>query len=120
MPKRKRPGRLTEAAVVHSVRPQPSTIRMSIEWKNSAISLASGAPPEIAEPQPAAEPVLDLRVDEPVGEAVLEREPARDRLAALAQLAHPPPDAERPVEQPPPRARAPASNCASTAVCTFS
>ena len=56
-----------------------------------------------AEPQPAAEPVLDLRVDEPVGEAVLERQPARDRLAALAQLAHAPSDAERPVEQPPPR-----------------
>jgi hypothetical protein len=55
------------------------------------------------EAQPAAEAVLDLRVDEPVGNAVLQRQSAGNRLAALAQHAHAPPHVERPVEQPPPR-----------------
>ena len=78
---------------------------MSIAWKNSAISCESGAPPEIGEPQPAAEPILHLRVDEPVGEPVLGREAARHRLAArrrsaLTRRA----DAERPVDQLPLRA----------------
>jgi hypothetical protein len=36
-----------------------------------------------AEAQPAAKAVLDLRVDESVGHAVPERQPARDWLAAL-------------------------------------
>ena len=35
--------------------------------------------------QPPAEPLLHLRVDEPVGEAVPEREPPRDGLARLPQ-----------------------------------
>jgi long-chain acyl-CoA synthetase len=46
LPKRKRDGRFTVAAVVHSVRPYPSRMRMSSAWKNSMISCASGAPPE--------------------------------------------------------------------------
>ena len=46
---------------------------MSAAWKNSAISLASGAPPEIA--ARAAEPILDLGVDEPVGKTMLGCEP---------------------------------------------
>ena len=59
---------------------------MSSAWKNSAISFASGAPPEMPMPQPAAEPLLHLRVDEPVGEPVPQREPARDgRPAAVAR-----------------------------------
>ena len=120
VPKRKRLGRLTDAAVVHSVRPQPSTIRMSSAWKNSPISFASGAPPEMPSAQPAAEPLLHLAVDEPVGEAVLEAQAGGYRESGLPQLAHAAADAQRPVEQPAPRARAPASNWPRTAVCTFS
>src|SRR6185503_93315 len=55
-----------------------------------------------AEPQPAAEPVLDLRIDQPVGYTVPERQSTRNRFAALAQLADLPSDSERPVQQPPP------------------
>ena len=47
MPKRNLDGRFTVAAVVHSVSPYPSRMSTSSEWKNSAISFESGAPPEI-------------------------------------------------------------------------
>ena len=43
---------------------------MSSVRKNSAISGASGAPPEMADAEAAAELLLHLRVDEPVGDAV--------------------------------------------------
>src|SRR4051812_5182175 len=49
--------------------------------------------------QASAEPLLHLRVDEPVGEAMLEGEPGRDRTSALAQLADTSADTERPVDQ---------------------
>ena len=78
---------------------------MSSAWKNSRISTDSGAPPETAAPQAAAEACLHLRVHEPVGEAVLDGEATRDRPALLAQHAHPSSDIERPVDEPPPDAR---------------
>ena len=46
--------------------------------------------------EPSAEPLLDLRVDEPVGEPLLRGEPARDRLSLLPEHAHPPADARAP------------------------
>ena len=40
-------------------------------------------------PEPSAEPILDLRVDEPVGEAMLGCEPARNRLPPVAEVRSP-------------------------------
>ena len=71
------------------------------------------------QPQPAPEPLLDLRVDEPVGQPVLERRGRAGPAAPLAQRADPAADASAqsislrftPVAS---------SNCATTAACTFS
>ena len=52
---------------------------MSSVWKNSMISFASGAPPETPMRNAAAEPILDLRVDEAVGEAMPHREQGAER-----------------------------------------
>src|SRR5207237_8343735 len=59
------------------------------------------------DPQPSAELRLDLRVDEPVGEAVLEREAPAQLLAPLPRLARPAADLERPGREPPPHAGQP-------------
>src|SRR5205807_3280985 len=57
-----------------------------------------------ADPQAAAELGLHLRVHEPVGEPMLEREAAAQGLAALSRRARAAPDAERPVHDSAPRA----------------
>ena len=93
---------------------------MSIAWKNSAISADERCAARDGEPQPAAEALLDLRVHEPVGEAVLRCEPARHRLAGPAERADAPTDAERPVDQLAALRRSAASNLATTAAWTFS
>ena len=49
--------------------------------------------------EPPAQALLDLRVDEPVCDAVFERQEPRDGLAPLAQEAHLPAHVERPVDQ---------------------
>jgi hypothetical protein len=51
------------------------------------------------DPQPPAEPFLHLRVHESVGERWRKREPPRELVPALAQLARLPADAQRPVDQ---------------------
>ena len=56
------------------------------------------------DPDPSAEPVGHLRVDELVGDAPLQLERARDRPSVLPQRAYAPSDAQRPVDDPPLRA----------------
>src|SRR5205823_8411313 len=58
-----------------------------------------------ADPEAAAEPVLDLRVDEPVGEPVLESEAEGEGLPGLPELACATADAKRPLDQRALRAR---------------
>src|SRR5439155_8621620 len=53
-----------------------------------------------ADPDAAAQAVLDLLVDESIGQPVLEREPTRQRLRILAQPARLTTHAERPVDEP--------------------
>src|SRR5207248_4321902 len=56
------------------------------------------------DPEPPAEPLADLRVDQPVGEAVLERERGRDGLSSLTTRADLPADGQGPEHDPPLRA----------------
>ena len=73
--------------------------------KNSAISFDERSAARDRDSQPIAEPLLHLRVDEPVGEPALQLEARRHRQAALAQRAHLRADAQRPVDDPPLGAR---------------
>ena len=56
---------------------------MPAAWKNSAISRDSGAPPETAKRSRPPRRAWSLREDQLVGDAPLEAEPARHRLARL-------------------------------------
>jgi hypothetical protein len=72
-------------------------ITMSRAYRSSPISAASAA--RDAQPEPPAEPLLHLAVDEPVGETVAKREAGWQRSALLPELADLSSDSERPVEQ---------------------
>src|SRR5439155_5347307 len=52
-----------------------------------------------ADTQPPPEAVLDLRVDEPVGQAVLDCKTAREALSRLSELARTSADAQGPLDQ---------------------
>ena len=73
--------------------------------KNSAISRASGAPPEIGTRSRPPSALAHLREHEPVGDLVAQREPARDGLSGAFEPADLTSDRKRPVDQPPLRAR---------------
>ena len=82
-------------------------MRMPIASKNSVISFASGAPPETGHAQAPAERLADLAEDEPVGDACLRAQPARNRLPFALEAADLAPDGERPVDEAPLASRSP-------------
>ena len=69
---------------------------MSSAWKNSAISVRERRAARDPEPQAAAEALLHLRVDEPVGDPVLERERRGSGSPRAAQALTAAPDARAP------------------------
>ncbi len=77
------------AAVVHSVRPYPSRIRMPIASKNSATSFASGAPPEIGIRSRPPRRSFTFEKTSRSAIATCIASPRGTRLALLPQLARP-------------------------------